>query len=71
MSRRARRSLQNLGREPGRSGRRVGGNPSDSAYARTSKGDPVKIPEPGRRLTATLGSPETSAGIPERVIFSV
>ena len=24
------------------------GNPSDSAFARTSKGDPVKIPEPGR-----------------------
>ncbi|WZY99458.1 hypothetical protein YC2023_071787 [Brassica napus] len=44
MSRRARRSLQNLGREPGRSGRRTG----------------------TWRLTATLGSPETSAGIPER-----
>ncbi|WZY99475.1 hypothetical protein YC2023_071804 [Brassica napus] len=43
MSRRARRSLQNLGREPGRSGRRVGGNPSDSAYARTSKGIRLKF----------------------------
>ncbi|WZZ63564.1 hypothetical protein YC2023_074934 [Brassica napus] len=68
MSRRARRSLQNLRRKLGRSGRRpkrgkvpcerhlhmgssilrFGGNPSDSGYARSSKGDPVKIPEPGR-----------------------
>ncbi|CAN6973212.1 unnamed protein product [Brassica rapa subsp. trilocularis] len=43
MSRRARRSLQNLGREPGRSGRRC----------------------------RSWWYPETSAGIPERVIFSV
>ncbi|WZY93838.1 hypothetical protein YC2023_066167 [Brassica napus] len=45
MSRRARQSLQNLGREPGRSGRRTG----------------------TWQLTAMLGSPETSAGIPERL----
>ncbi|KAL0642153.1 hypothetical protein Bca4012_103141 [Brassica carinata] len=48
---------------------RIGGNPSDSAYARTSKGDPVKFPNRTRRLTATLGSPETSAEFRKELSF--
>ncbi|KAL2224998.1 UNVERIFIED_CONTAM: hypothetical protein Sindi_2959300 [Sesamum indicum] len=94
MSRRARRSPQNPGREPGRrrpsvadlggsskysnenfEGRRgerfhVNGHLHMARSARAPKGNRVKIPEPGtRRLTATLGSPETSAGPREELSF--
>ncbi|THU42066.1 hypothetical protein C4D60_Mb00t05670 [Musa balbisiana] len=45
MSRRARRSPQNPGREPGRSGRRDGGSPSESVSPRElRKGIGLKFP---------------------------
>ncbi|GJV37933.1 hypothetical protein Tco_1410410 [Tanacetum coccineum] len=60
--------LQNLGREPGRAA--DGADLGDSRFARASKGNRVKFLKPGTwRLTATLGSPETSAGASGRVIF--
>ncbi|KAG9438359.1 hypothetical protein H6P81_021695 [Aristolochia fimbriata] len=56
-------------RKPGRSGRRDGEVQKIACITPNLEGNRVKIPEPGRMLTATLGSPETPGGGSEELSF--